>query len=183
MRHLSKVLFGGDKSPANGSSIAVLASYNGKSCLLAGDAHSSTLAAGIRRLVPPGERLELDAFKLSHHGSQANINEELLDAVRCSRYLVSTNGAIFQHPDPPLFTELLQRSPTPVSLYFNYDVPTTRAWAGSTDARLKKEKLKELHYPAPGTDGLLVELAPSPAATVPASRASPRRGKARAPRR
>lgn len=165
MRHLSKVLFGGDKSPANGSSIAVLARYQGKSCLLAGDAWSSTLLAGIRRLVPPGERLELDAFKLPHHGSQGNLTAELLEAVNCPRYLISTNGAIFKHPDQAIFKALAQHSPTPVSLYFNYDVPTTRAWAGDAtlwatqdDKDLMKKKLPKREYPTSETGGMKVEL-------------------------
>ncbi|MFY0522938.1 ComEC/Rec2 family competence protein [Archangium gephyra] len=165
MRHLSKVLFGGDKSPANGSSIAVIARYQGKSCLLAGDAWSSTLLAGIRRLVPPGQRLELDAFKLPHHGSQGNITAELLEAVKCPRYLISTNGAIFKHPDQAIFKALAQHSPTPVSLYFNYDVPTTRAWAEEAalratqdDKDLMKKQLAKREYPASEAEGMKIDL-------------------------
>ncbi len=59
-----------DKAPANGSTIAVLAEYEGLSCLLTGDAHPDVLRAGLERLCKERhiERLRVSALKVPHHG-------------------------------------------------------------------------------------------------------------------
>ena len=77
-----------DTSIPNLSSIAVLAEFGGRAVLLTGDAHADVLAASIAALQEQrglaGERLRLDAFKLSHHGSANATTKELLDTVECS---------------------------------------------------------------------------------------------------
>ena len=42
--------------------------------------------------------LELDAVKVSHHGSKGNINKYFLENIICNNYLISTNGH-HKHPD------------------------------------------------------------------------------------
>ena len=96
--------FGSDTSEANGSSIALLLEFPAKDpavrLLLAGDAWAGVLEASVDQLLAArgGSKLKLDAFKLPHHGSVANISPTLVDKLRCPRYLVSTSGAIFRHP-------------------------------------------------------------------------------------
>lgn len=118
---------GNDRTPANGSSIVVLAEMGGCAVLLTGDAHARVLAEGLRRLA--AERgvpaIRLDAFKLPHHGSMGNLTSEVLDAVTCSRFLFSTNGAIFEHPDRETVDLILQKASGPVEFHFNYRSPTT----------------------------------------------------------
>jgi beta-lactamase superfamily II metal-dependent hydrolase len=126
--------FGDDRSVANGSSISFLLEHDGISCLLAADAHPRVLAASLKRLLASrgsehSERLRLDAFKLPHHGSLSNVNEEVLSLVDCSRWMISTNGAIYQHPDRQT-AELIARNSREVPEFLcNYECETTLAFA------------------------------------------------------
>lgn len=125
-----------DETPANGSTIAVLAEREEedgttKSCLLAGDAYAPVLAAGIQRLAEErGEpRLRVDAFKLPHHGSRRNVTRELLEGVDCRRYLFSSDGTIYKHPDPEAVARvILYGGPRPI-LTFNCRTKFTEPWA------------------------------------------------------
>ena len=131
--------FGGDTSHANGSSIALLLEYPATKpevrLLLAGDAWASVLETSLASVLKPGARLSLNGFKLPHHGSVANISEALLERLKCSNYLISTNGAIFGHPHARcvellLKTHAAQGKPR---LHFNYLVTSTEAWSKPAD--------------------------------------------------
>ncbi len=93
--------YGDDSTVANGSSIACVFEYAGVAVLLASDAHARTLAASLKRLAAERSvaRLRFDAVKLPHHGSMNNVSKAWLQLVDCDRWLISTNGAVFQHPD------------------------------------------------------------------------------------
>jgi beta-lactamase superfamily II metal-dependent hydrolase len=77
-------------------------------------------------------KVELDLFKLAHHGSAGNITRELLALVACDRFVVSTNGDHFNHPDAEAI-EVVGRpgAATPPTVYFNYLSDTTKAWSDS----------------------------------------------------
>jgi hypothetical protein len=124
--------YGADRTPANGSSISFLLEYDGVRVLLPGDAHASSLATALGRLAA-GERetrVRLDAVKLPHHGSMGNVSREWLQRVDCQRWLISTNGAIFGHPDIETMELISQccgdgkRSKKP-TFYCNYRSDTT----------------------------------------------------------
>lgn len=122
---LAQERFQKDGSKANGSSIAFLAELNGRRCLLAGDAHADNLEDSIRRYLQEEcqQTLRLDAFKLPHHGSKANLSPVLLDLIQCDRYLISTNGRRFDHPDNEAIARILKKSREEgreVELMFNY---------------------------------------------------------------
>lgn len=128
--------FGGDASAANGSSIAVLLEYPAAApkvrLLLAGDAWPGVLENSIATLLgDPGKRLALDAFKLPHHGSVANLSASLLEHLRCSHYLVSTSGALFRHPHKRALDLILEHHAGPGSptLHFNYLTRCTAPWS------------------------------------------------------
>ncbi len=138
-----------DGSIANASSIALLAECEGKRCLLLADAHPDVVTASLRRLLPPGERkLRIDAVKLSHHGSSANTTPELLDLIDCKRFLISTNGDVFGHPDASTIDMILRRARPGVTLFFNYYSKTTQAWAA----------VKTSVYPEAAGESLIVDL-------------------------
>lgn len=145
-----------DNSVANASSIAFLLEQDGRSALFTGDAHSPVLIAGLRRLLAErgADILDVDLVKLPHHGSAANVTAELLALIRAPRFLVSTNGAIFKHPDAAAVRRVIdagqgRAAPT---LFFNYRSPTTRRWDKPGDARYRAV------YPGPQSDGLTVEV-------------------------
>ena len=114
----------------NGTSIAVLAEFRGAAALLSADAHAPVLAGSIRSLLKKrrGERLKLDAFKVSHHASQNNLSTELLELLDCPRYLVSTNGEHFCHPDREAVARIIKYGGARPSLYFNYRSKYNDVW-------------------------------------------------------
>jgi beta-lactamase superfamily II metal-dependent hydrolase len=146
--------YGKDSTEPNGSSIAFLAEFDGKSCLFAADAFPEVLvesiANGLNR-----KRLRVDAFKLAHHGSKANSSPELLELVRADRYLISTNGSIFDHPDPETIARILTKKKGDVELWFNYDQEHTRMWG---DDILQRQWGYRAHFPKSQQGWLRVEL-------------------------
>lgn len=121
-----------DSSVANLSSISLLVEHGDDALLLTGDSHSAPLVAGLSRLVEERgqERLPVAAFKLPHHGSRGNVTDELLALVETERYLVSTNGARYRHPDREALLQVLRhpRRPRSLELVFNHAAPTTASW-------------------------------------------------------
>lgn len=132
--------FGGDASAANGSSIALLLEYPATAptvrLLLAGDAWPGVLETSIATLLgAPGKRLAIDAFKLPHHGSVANLSAGLLARLRCNHYLVSTSGALFRHPHKRALDLILEHHTGPgrPTLHFNYLTRCTAPWGEEAD--------------------------------------------------
>jgi hypothetical protein len=130
--------------------------HEGVSVLLLGDAHASTLAGTLKRLATERavRRLPLDAVKLPHHGSMANISADWLQVVDCDRWLISTSGAVFGHPDietVELIAEHCTRKPT---FYCNYLSDTTRPLENSSNwTVIFPEKSK-----SPKSTGLVLRL-------------------------
>jgi hypothetical protein len=122
---------GSDRAVANGSSIAVVFEAEGRRLLLAGDAHARVMAEALRKSAARDgtERVQVDVFKLAHHGSAGNVSRELLGLLDCHRFVVSTNGQYFNHPDAEAIELLGARGAAdPPTVYFNYVSDTTRAW-------------------------------------------------------
>jgi hypothetical protein len=106
------------------------------------------------------EEFELDAFKLPHHGSKANISAECLGLVRCKQYLFSTNGQIFNHPDMEGVARVIRHGGKKPILNFNYRSDETGIWA---DENLVQKHKYTARYPDKDTEGkdkegLLIEL-------------------------
>ncbi len=128
---LADAAFRSDRGAPNGSSIGFLAEFEGKSALLVGDAHSPQLADSIRRLLTErGEdKLRVDAFKVSHHASRNNLHSELLQLIDCDRYLISTNGSHFNHPDREAVARVIKYGGADPCLCFNYRTKLNDVWA------------------------------------------------------
>lgn len=166
---------GDDRSVANGASIAFLLEVEGVSVLLAGDAHARVLAASLRRLAAQRgvARVRVDAVKLPHHGSMSNVSEDLLGVLESERWLFSTNGDIFRHPDEETAKLIAAQQPGPVTLLFNYDVPSTRRLAALAPRSGAPPWRAQLCSPGTGAarPGLALELGGRrPVALVPAGR-------------
>lgn len=127
--------FSEDTAEANGSSIAVLAEFEGHRLLLTGDAHPGVLTAAIKRLGTSG-KLAVDACKLPHHGSKANVSPSLLEALDCKKYLFSTNGAHFKHPDRQAVARVVKWGGAEPELSFNYRTKYNEDW----DAKPLRER-------------------------------------------
>lgn len=126
VKKLARSDFEPDTAPANGSTIALLAEFDGKSCLLGGDAYADVLFGSLTRLCRARNlrNLEIDVFKLPHHGSGGNVSNELLAAVPASHYLFSTSGAVFGHPDDEAVARVIAAPSAGKILHFNYSAAT-----------------------------------------------------------
>jgi beta-lactamase superfamily II metal-dependent hydrolase len=160
VEELASHLFTEDGSPANGSSIAVLAEHDRRSCLLTGDAVPSALIPSIRRLLISRQQtsLRVDAVKLPHHGSQNNVSTELLDLVVSPCWLFSTNGMMHDHPDAPAVARVVlanaDRNP---KLGFNYP-KSVNPKADRWDASALKDDFGYTTEFAPDTGGLCIDV-------------------------
>lgn len=148
-----------DTSTPNGSSIALLAEFDGRSALLTGDAHADVLLKSIQQIQRErgveGQKLKLDALKLSHHGSGNATTIPLLQAIDCPRYLVSSNGNIFYHPDREAIARVILNGGRQPTLYFNYRSKMNELW----DNPILRERYKyKAKYPNEGETGHRVRL-------------------------
>ena len=144
-----------DRSVANLSSIAFIAEYQGRRCLLLGDADMRVLEETVAQWCAEHgeEKLELQAVKLSHHASFANLTSGFLQAIRCRNFLVSTDGSGPKHPDPRCI-DLLVRNVDDPCLHFNYRTEATLPWAVPPGAKRKYRS----RYPEPGRAGISLDL-------------------------
>ena len=163
VNELVKTKPGRDGSSANGASIAFVAEFGGASVLLTGDALTKVLADGVGRLIAERrvKRLPLTALKVPHHGSKNNLSVDLLRQLDTRRYLVSTDGSRFKHPDRPAVAWMVagdQRAgdATPVDLYFNYRRDPNGFW---DDDALRSKWNYRTHFPPGEEGGLVVDLA------------------------
>ena len=145
-----------DPSKANGSSIAFLAEHDGRGLLLAGDAHPEVLCASLDRLAAERgvERIRIHAFKVSHHGGKHNLSSDLLDRVECGRWLFSTSGQIFGHPDAESVARIVVRK-SDCELVFNYRSEENERW---DSGRLRRKFRYRGAWPEPETAGMRVDV-------------------------
>ncbi len=149
--------FDPDRAVANGSTIAVLAEFDGASAILAGDGFPEVITANVARLLQERgtQRLAVDACKLPHHGSMHNVSNELLSLLSCGRYLFSSSGAIFGHPDTEAVARVVVNGGTGPELLFNYRTEHNAVW---DDAELRAEFGYRTTFPEAGAPGLVVDL-------------------------
>lgn len=154
---LAKKPFDEDGTAPNGSSIAFLLEAGGKKVLLLGDAHPGVVEANIDRLLKKAKksRLEVDAVKLPHHGSMANVSASLVGKIAAEHWLFSSDGTFFDHPDPESVARVITTAPESPRLVFNYRTARTAIWDSA--ALRKKHKYKSA-YPAEGTSGFVLKL-------------------------
>lgn len=158
---LAALTFVPDTSEANGSSIAFLAEYGGKRCLFTGDAFAGDVLASVRRLARAESEtsLAVDAFKLSHHGGSKNTSVELIQALACKRFLFSTDGTIYGHPEKETVARVIVhgRKLGAPELNFNVRSDESGLWDDRrlfTDPKWRYEPV----LPPANSSGLAVEL-------------------------
>jgi hypothetical protein len=137
-----------EHTPSNQCSIAVLAEYQGKRCLLAGDASPEIILSSLTKYAPKSDRFHIDLFKISHHGSKYNQSNNLLAKIDCPKYVITTNGKQFRHPHKEGISKIIAYGgKKPISLFFNYRTKYNKFW---DDGSLKGEFNYEAVY---GRDG------------------------------
>lgn len=147
--------FSEDGAPANGSSIGLLVEYQGRRLLLGADAYPSVLRAAVNRLTG-GKKLALDACKLPHHGSKSNVSRELINALDCPVYVLSSNGAYFKHPDRQAVARVIKHGGPKVQLVFNYRTKHNEMWDSKP---LRQQHGYTTAFPASAGAGVTLEWA------------------------
>lgn len=125
--------------------------------MLSGDAHPGLLEHAIDCLLTQKQEdvLSIDLFKLPHHGSKANISRELLEKLACDRYLISTSGAYFKHPDQAAIARVIKYGGDMPSLLFNYVTKYNKIWA---DNSLQQNHGYRALFPPQEAKGISIEL-------------------------
>ena len=100
-------------------------------------------------------RLRLDAVKMSHHGSRGNTSVDLVRAVQCENWLVSTNGKQFRHPDGEAIARVIRDGGAGVKLHFNYRSEFNETWAA---LGLQRKHGYSTRYPADDGAGIQLDL-------------------------
>jgi len=149
---LASAEFEEDTSSANGSSIVVVAEYEGKRCLFAADAFPSKVTAGLKRLAGTDSPVHLEAVKIPHHGSQKNNSNELYSAIDSRTFLVSTDGSKHEHPNLEAIARILDtKKRQQVQLIFNYRSDFNLVW---DDDKLRGDNKYTTLYPPDGDSGI-----------------------------
>ncbi len=140
------ITFKEDKSAANRSSIAFLASYEDKTCLFAADATSEDLKTHLEALELLDEfaQLQVDAWKLSHHGSKKSTQAYLTKMIQSTKVLVSSDGKRYHHPDKETIAKLLLNQEADLDIYFNYKSDYNEMW--ESDEKQEDHAYKA-HFP------------------------------------
>lgn len=143
-----------DGSPANRSSIALIAEYADARLLLGADAHADVLLAGLKRYQPV-EKPRVHVFKISHHGSKGTTNRELIEAVDCRRFVFSSNGSNYGHPHPEAVSRVITGAGDGAELIFNYNSTSNSIWSAA--ARRPGPYRFQAIYPSSG-GGITIDL-------------------------
>lgn len=113
----------------NMASISFILRCDGLSVLMLGDSYPQELVECLlNRGYSKENKLVVDYVKISHHGSQHNTNNDLLDLIECNNFIISTNGGLGQsrHPQRETIANILchpERNYTKsINFFFNYSL-------------------------------------------------------------
>lgn len=155
VEELAARTFQPDTAPANGSSIALLAEYDAHRLLLAADSFAPVVVASLRALgYSESNRLTLDAYKLSHHGSRGNNSRELLRLISCRNYMFSTSGSRFGHPHDECVARVLVEGGEAPNIHSNYRRGRDMLWSLKT---VENQYRHRLFQPASSDETILLE--------------------------
>lgn len=134
---LSNSIFYEDRASANGSSIAFVLEKKNMKVLLLGDSHPTQIIEGLRQHYKEEDfPIEFDVIKVSHHGSQKNTSNELLEIINSKKYVFSTNGKGHNHPDNETIARIITKETEYTKeLYFTYPLEAVK--------KFKNEELQE----------------------------------------
>lgn len=131
-------------STANKASLAFWMQVEGENYLLLGDADVDTICAGLRSEGFSFEHpMICKMVKLSHHGSKNNFSMEFLKLIRTRKFVVSTDGKYFGHPDKEVIARIV--ASTEADIFFNYKERAEEIFTPQdyTDYPKLKERIKE----------------------------------------
>lgn len=91
--------------------------------------------------------LEVEVMKVSHHGSKANTNKELLEIVKTENYIISTDSSGHNHPNKRTLARILNVNPNAI-FHFNYEHARNEVFSTQDrqDFLIKARITKELDF-------------------------------------
>lgn len=117
---LEQDTFKEDNSTTNGSSISFILKVGEQNFLFLGDAHPTSIIQGLATLGYDSKTpIKAEIVKLSHHGSKGNTSFELLNAIDCLNYIVSTDASRHSLPNKTTFARIHSINSNSV-IFFNY---------------------------------------------------------------
>ena len=118
--HLAKDKFKEDSAVHNGSSIAFIMTFEKKNFVFLADAHPTVIVNSLKAFGYSKEKpLIAEFIKISHHGSKANNNVEMLELIKTNKYVILTNGDKHSHPNKQFLARLASINGN-CEVYFNY---------------------------------------------------------------
>ncbi len=140
--------FNQDSSVKNGSSISFILTISGKRFLFLADSHPKAIVKQLKAIGCSKDKpLEVEAMKVSHHGSKANTNRELLEIVKTENYIISTDSSGHNHPNKRTLARILSVNPNAV-FHFNYEHVRNDIFSAQDrqDYKIKARITKELDF-------------------------------------
>lgn len=107
----------------NCASIAFLLEENvtREKVLMLGDSDYGIVEKRLREIgYSKNNKLKLNYVKLSHHGSIGTLKSSFLEIINCSKYLISTDGNVYNHPNKKTLARIWSNNENSV-FYFNYE--------------------------------------------------------------
>lgn len=137
-----------DTSPTNGSSIAFILEYKEIKILFLGDAHEDIIYRKLLDLKSQKYDLKFDLVKVSHHGSNKNISNRLLEIIECDKFLISTDGTHHKHPDLATIAKIIKNTPNPhiITNYHHEKVEKFKEIARKNGHNFYLETLNEIIF-------------------------------------
>ncbi|MFG0631201.1 ComEC/Rec2 family competence protein [Pseudomonas sp. xss_2] len=116
-----------DASATNRSSFSFLIEYRDKRILYLGDCHAETVISWLDSCGI--DTIEVDAVKISHHGSKNNTSRTLLKRIDSPRYMISTNGKSHGHPNLETLARIaVENRSRKTTILVNYNLDNIPAW-------------------------------------------------------
>lgn len=141
-----------DRSVPNLASLVFLLEHQRRRVLFTGDARGDRVVEQLEELgLLTRGKIEVDALKVPHHGSERSCTPGLFAAVRADHYLISGDGTN-SNPSPTMIDRLCAaRHGEPFTVWLTHDVP-------SVTARLRAEPNVALRLRPPASSCFIVDL-------------------------
>lgn len=109
-----------DEGIINRTSISIVIEFHGKKLFFLGDGSPIELEKAIKKYMGNITECNVDLIKVPHHGSKYNWSNVINTLVKSSKYLIATNGKIFNHPDIETVVKIISSSTDNKKIFFNY---------------------------------------------------------------
>lgn len=110
-----------DASVSNGSSIAFILNSFGRKFLFLSDAHCDVVTDAVLKLgYSVNNPLLVEFIKISHHGSDYNIDDKLLNLVNTNHYIILADGTKSNLPSKRCVARIVKTNANS-TISFNYE--------------------------------------------------------------